>query len=367
MLRLRIPIQAVIRRTIILVVAFSVLFCISGIPAYSASQSPFSEIPHNHWSYRAVEQLFLAGMVTNQPESFYRFDYAVSRYEMAVWVASAINTLGKEGTPTGAVKKNDANRVFDIKNLVDQYNAIHKAKPINASNVTALSQLITFLADELASMGYIFAAIQQEQGVVTRVPTISSTDKLLSFSIAGNGTLQVGATNEESISNPKGLGYWGVSSRLENGVKYELPVGLGLTLELGDLLLSASRETATDGTVHGAATLLGLKYRLPKVNIQVGYTSEVGPVTSLDSVGSRRTTSAGVEYTLAPASKAGAALTLSDDSIRKTTTTDFGLRFEQQDASVMLGYKLIDLAETVVPGQVDSHNNVATAEFSIRF
>jgi hypothetical protein len=103
------------------------------------------------------------------------------------------------------------------------------------------------------------------------------------------------------------------------------------------------------------------------MDIQVGYASEVGLGKSSQNNGGRSMASAGLEYTIAPASWAGAGFTLSNNQTSKVTSADLGLRFKQQDTSVSLGYRLVDLSKAQPQGKPDAYHNLATAEFSISF
>ncbi|MBP2662219.1 MAG: S-layer protein [Firmicutes bacterium] len=52
--------------------------------------NPFADVPVKHWSYDAVQQLANDGIITGGGDGSYQGERAVSRYEMAAVVASAI-------------------------------------------------------------------------------------------------------------------------------------------------------------------------------------------------------------------------------------------------------------------------------------
>jgi len=51
----------------------------------------FNDVPANHWAYAAVTQLVQDGIVTGYDASYYKGDKTITRYEMAVIVAKAID------------------------------------------------------------------------------------------------------------------------------------------------------------------------------------------------------------------------------------------------------------------------------------
>ncbi|WP_094606565.1 hypothetical protein SPSIL_056790 [Sporomusa silvacetica DSM 10669] len=59
--------------------------------AQAALSQSFNDVPANHWAYAAVTKLAQAGIVTGYDASYYKGDKTITRYEMAVIVAKAID------------------------------------------------------------------------------------------------------------------------------------------------------------------------------------------------------------------------------------------------------------------------------------
>ncbi|QDR82715.1 S-layer homology domain-containing protein [Sporomusa termitida] len=59
--------------------------------AQAALAQSFNDVPPNHWAYAAVTKLAHAGIVTGYDDSHYKGDKTITRYEMAVIVAKAID------------------------------------------------------------------------------------------------------------------------------------------------------------------------------------------------------------------------------------------------------------------------------------
>ncbi|MDR3561028.1 MAG: S-layer homology domain-containing protein [Negativicutes bacterium] len=58
--------------------------------ALAADANAFSDVPANHWSYAAVNQLAKAGIVDGYGDKTFRGDKTITRYEMAAIVAKAV-------------------------------------------------------------------------------------------------------------------------------------------------------------------------------------------------------------------------------------------------------------------------------------
>lgn len=93
-----------------LAVLCTVAFC---APAFAAPQADvFSDVPSNHWSYKAVEKLAKDGIISVDTKRF-EGDRGLTRYEMAVMVGNAMTKL----------EKADANQKAMIEKLSREYNA----------------------------------------------------------------------------------------------------------------------------------------------------------------------------------------------------------------------------------------------------
>jgi len=76
-----------------LIIALAMMFVL-GI-AGTAFAGPFSDVPAKHWAYDAVNQLAKAGIVHGYGDGTFRGDNPLSRYEMAIIVAKAMENSDK--------------------------------------------------------------------------------------------------------------------------------------------------------------------------------------------------------------------------------------------------------------------------------
>lgn len=173
-------------------------------------------------------------------------------------------------------------------------------------------------------------------------------------------------------------------------------VGLGLTVRLGDILLSTGRDIVQRSQDEDAAhvTTLALEYSLAEqARVRAGWqsVSDTRSRTSVDvnvpvplgalhlglAYEGERTENAGISMTtltmagldlrVAANTEARAAFSLEDSGAATERTTSLGLRYTlSPEAALLLGYKFIDFSGqgAEADGRLE---NVTTAEFSIRF
>jgi hypothetical protein len=333
------------------------------------AESPFAELPRNHWCYTAIEQLFQSGLMA-EGNGFYRLGYSVSRYEMAVWVASALQKVEETSgirqsqNETGSYTNRGAKYV-DIDVLIDAYNGVGTRTHLSPETKSSLKKLMYFLESELGELGYALLTEKTKEPIVMGLPQGTTYQSVLSFDLGYESLLTIGDTNATGRESVLVNGQWGSWSQ-RTGDRVSQPMGMGFTLKLGDLMVSAGQEVSRD-TENSGTTALGLRYNRQNMGIEVGYTSESVLGIGTKNVNGRHITSAGFEYSATSLSRAGAGITRSADPVSNTTTTDFGLRYQQEDASVVLGYRLVDFSAADLQGTPEAPDNVATAEFSIRF
>lgn len=332
------------------------------------AEGPFTELPRDHWSYKSVENLHILGLIDVNAGNFYRLGYSVSKYEMAVWVASALYTLADEA---GLTVNRQPPHPYDVAQVAKQYGSSNPNKALTADQVANLLKLSEFLSEELRELGYVFTSNSNGRLVLVNANAMQTAVEMPAFGGGAktgtrSGAAPAGSTSGISTSNLQELDIWNTGERFGKADAAASP-GWGLTLELGDLLVMAGQKPISGSAQNSGANAIGLKYRIDRLNVQLGFASEVASSNTNTLTSGWRIASAGVEYAIAPASKAEAGLSLSENPAARTTTADFGLRYQQNDASVLLGYRLVDLTGSELPGQNDTHNNLATAEFSIRF
>ncbi|HWR42796.1 S-layer homology domain-containing protein [Sporomusa sp.] len=76
------------------VIALTLIFVLS-VAATAFAAPGFSDVPAKHWAYDAVNQLSKAGIVDGYGDSTFRGDKMISRYEMAVITAKAVEKYSK--------------------------------------------------------------------------------------------------------------------------------------------------------------------------------------------------------------------------------------------------------------------------------
>ena len=92
------------KKTVAAAVAAAVVVGVSST-SYAAIANPFTDVPQGHWAYQSIEKLRQAGIIEGytdeygRPNSLFRGDRNITRYEVAQMVARA---LAKN--PTGANK-----------------------------------------------------------------------------------------------------------------------------------------------------------------------------------------------------------------------------------------------------------------------
>lgn len=119
--------------------------------------------------------------------------------------------------------------------------------------------------------------------------------------------------------------------------------------------------TTTTASVAG----VGMDVVIPSARLRLGwrYEGELGNRLALRS----GTTVAGMEYQIDSRAQAVAGFVLSDQEEGQTRTTQLGLRYSLgRDASVLLGYRLIDF-NLRDDKRDETLTKMATAEFSLRF
>jgi len=65
------------------------------VPALA--QSPFSDVPMDHWAYQAVDTLTKAGLIEGYPDGTFKGNQAMTRYEFAMLIARAMQSKALQG------------------------------------------------------------------------------------------------------------------------------------------------------------------------------------------------------------------------------------------------------------------------------
>jgi len=73
-----------------IVSTLSILLTLGATSTIFAAENPFSDVPTDHWSFKAVAQLAQQGVIEGYGDSTFRGDAPITRYEMATMVAKAM-------------------------------------------------------------------------------------------------------------------------------------------------------------------------------------------------------------------------------------------------------------------------------------
>lgn len=73
------------------------LFIALAAPAFAEEQ--FKDVPKDHWAAKSVEMLAQAGIMKGYPDSSYKGDRPVTRYELAVALANFVQFIEKSRKP----------------------------------------------------------------------------------------------------------------------------------------------------------------------------------------------------------------------------------------------------------------------------
>ncbi|SFL70578.1 S-layer homology domain-containing protein [Pelosinus propionicus] len=82
------------------VIYLAIIFSLSVASTAFGAETSFSDVPKDHWSYKAVDQLVKDGLVSGYDDKTFRGDTVISRYEMAVIVAKAMENIDKADSQT---------------------------------------------------------------------------------------------------------------------------------------------------------------------------------------------------------------------------------------------------------------------------
>ncbi|MDP7421226.1 MAG: S-layer homology domain-containing protein [bacterium] len=72
---------------------------------------PYSDVPFSHWAYDAVKKLTSKGIITGMADGTFQGNKNVSRYELAVTIARAIENIGTSGGKASSADINTLERL----------------------------------------------------------------------------------------------------------------------------------------------------------------------------------------------------------------------------------------------------------------
>lgn len=82
-----------------------------------AANNPFTDVPNDHWSFNAIEELAAAGIIEGYGDNTWRGDSHITRYEMAQMVAKAMANNNLSTTDQSTVNKLATEYAVELHNL----------------------------------------------------------------------------------------------------------------------------------------------------------------------------------------------------------------------------------------------------------
>ncbi len=371
----------------------------------AADGGPFAELPAGHWCYQALDRLFALGLISNDTSGYRMNNHCISRYELAVWVKSAIESIDHIAKKDVSLVANLGPRYWNLNELFDAYLISGAPNQLTSEDIQQIIELVNLVQPELEMLGQRFNS--PGSGLFTSF--LEGKSQSLSMNEVGLGM----DNNLAAFTLPTSLGSRSILYAVDSNDKGLLSpsepeqneAAFGVAVNVGDVQLTAGRthyrwsgssmETITslglsypfgqDASVSAnvatmfsedldaagglqAATALGLGLRLPKIKVKLNYALQgVSDKTDASAIGSTKlTASAGFGYQLAPTSEASAGFSITGN-IGQPTTANFGLRYTMNAASLSLGYQLASSGSAGEQTTEKNTTNMASAEFTIRF
>lgn len=201
----------------------AIIFMFTFNPTVLAAPNPFAEVPADHWSYHALERMHTLGLIDRPRESVTRLSWRLTRVEMAIEVASMVDTL--------VSASNDATQSLAPRivqgspsAMVSVYNErVPPHQRLLDSDIRLIQDLIAHFRPELEALGYRFESLPTDgfMGLDALARALGR------FQIAGEDWLQqddpvrLGSSQSNAFLNPLSrnyalrLGYLNRTSNLE--------------------------------------------------------------------------------------------------------------------------------------------------------
>lgn len=161
------------RCTVVVVsgVLFAVAVFAMALSPSPAHASPFADVPAGHWTYGALEQLSAAGLIDGYPPGFFSGARRLTRYEMALSLAGALERLTTDGgsmaaggsmTANGSRIANESKTAeaeeSSLAELIRQYNEANPDKLLGPGESELLRAGVVEFKPELEVLGYAVPA-----------------------------------------------------------------------------------------------------------------------------------------------------------------------------------------------------------------
>lgn len=155
--------------------------------------NPFVDVPAGHWAYGALEQLSAAALVDGYSPGFFTGARRLTRYEMALSVAGALDRLQGDGPLLTRGEE------YDLGQLVNAYNARHPDRPLSAAEAELLRAIVAEFREELGMLGHAVPSMRATSEPPDDVTTPRRTYLL-------DGSVEFLARHRLLVSRPGGAG-----------------------------------------------------------------------------------------------------------------------------------------------------------------
>ncbi|SDH47680.1 S-layer homology domain-containing protein [Halanaerobium congolense] len=216
-----------------------VLFSLAAI--LPAGAQSFSDVPANHWSYEAINKLVQAGIVEGYPDGEYKGQRNMSRYEMAVMVSRALDTIESEmeAMESGLTMSQAQKSAAVIRALMER-NTQDELSDQQVEEVADIVDALTYeLEDELKTLGVEVDNLAQDvEAIEAKIAEMNIPEDNIEFAAEVSTSAEVanyeGETNEEIAA---AMRLWADSDALD----LDLPVDAA-----GDPVVPQTGETTAD-------------------------------------------------------------------------------------------------------------------------
>lgn len=222
-----------------LVLIMIVLFSLAAI--LPAGAQSFSDVPANHWSYEAINKLVQAGIVEGYPDGEYKGQRNMSRYEMAVMVSRALDTIENEmeAMDSGLTMSQAQKSAAVIRALMER-NTQDELSDQQVEEVADIVDALTYeLEAELKTLGVEVDNLAQDvEAIEAKIAEMNIPEDNIEFAAEVSTAAEVanyeGETNEEIAA---AMRLWADSDALD----LDLPVDAA-----GDPVVPQTGETTAD-------------------------------------------------------------------------------------------------------------------------
>jgi hypothetical protein len=216
-------------------IILSLLVLILGLVVPVSAQS-FKDVPSDHWAYDAINNLVSAGIVEGYPDGEYKGQRSMTRYEMAVMVSRALDSITEEqNAMKEGLNREQAQYVIEIVRRLMEKNGQDSISEAQAAEVIELVEALTAeFKSELKVLGADFDVLAKEvDELEVKVDNLDVPEDNIEFAVTVDSIFEA-ANYKEDIDAAAAL--WADGDALDldlptaynvtNGERQTLPFGL---------------------------------------------------------------------------------------------------------------------------------------------